>query len=325
MTGDDRNYVPMRMDFVMKIESIEENEDGSKVFTSGFVPDPNRYRCFKEDGETYYEDKFTGLIIPFKVMANALSQLAGKPIFYSAPKCDDYAVYIESERIALLKNWEQKYTPPPVKRAIDEYLREKLGEETRFVILYVDMAESTKISSAVDSATNVKINKIFLMQMSRIIDNFNGYVLKYVGDCVIGIFPAVDNCNGMCDNAIQAAMFMVGIIEDVINEIFEEKGLPAIGCHIGIDVGEVCVDTVGAFEIGSCVDLIGYPMNLTAKVQSMAGYNEIIVGKRFFETLHCGWQKYAVKLDKLDLPLKDPYTDEQYEVYRYTGRYKLQK
>lgn len=325
MTDDNKKYVPMRMDLISETESFTENEDGLKSFTVRLIPDPNRYRCFKEGDETYYEDKFTGLIIPFKVMAKALPQLAGMPIFYSAPKCDDYATYIESERIALLNNWEQKYTSPPVRRAIDEYLRGKIGEETRFVILYVDMAGSTKISSAVDSATYVKINKIFLMQMSKIIDNFNGYVLKYVGDCVIGIFPAVGNCNGMCDNAIQSAMFMVGIIDDVINKIFEEKGFPSIGCHIGIDVGEVCVDTIGTLDIGSFTDLIGYPMNLTAKIQAMAGHNDIVVGKWFFETLHCSWQKYAVRLDTPDFTLKDPYTDDQYEVYRYLGRYELKK
>lgn len=325
MTDDNKKYVPMRMDFISEPESFTENEDGSKIIKMRLIPDPNRYRCFKEGDETYYEDKFTGIVIPFKVMAKALPQIAGKSIFYSAPKCDDYATYIEFERVALLKNWEQKDTLPPAKRAIDEYLQERIGQETRFVILYVDMAGSTKISSNVDSATYVKITKIFLMQMSKIIDNFNGYVLKYSGDCVIGIFPAVDNCNGMCDNAIQAAMFMVGIIEDVINEIFEEKGLPSIGCHIGIDVGEVCVDTVGALDIGSFTDLIGYPMNLAAKIQTMAGHNDIVVGKRFFETLHCSWQKDAVKLDASDFTLKDPYTDDQYGVYRYLGRFELKR
>ena len=156
------------------------------------------------------------------------------------------------------------------------------------------------------------------MQMARVIDNFRGYVFKFVGDCVIGIFPADINFTSMCDNTIQSAMIMRSVIEYVINPVFIEKGLPQIGCHIGLDIGSVRIDRVGALNVAAFDDLIGYPMNLTAKIQSRAGYNEILLGKNLFSLLHCNWQEQCEKKDLGSTwTMKDPSGETTYIIYRF--------
>ncbi len=315
---------PRRMDFELNIISNTTNADGSLTAYVEMIPDPNRYEKFEKNGEIFYKDKFTDLVIPLKVLADGWEKCDGLPIYYSPPKQGDYCEYIKTEKKNLLRKWKKRYNLQPSEIKINDFLKDVTGSELLFVILFVDMAGSTKISASVNSKINAKINRIFLMQMSKIIDNYGGYILKYVGDCVIGIFPAEHNYTGMCDNSIQAAMTMVGLIEDVINPIFKSKGLPTIGCHIGIDIGKVLVDNVGARNIGSFVDLIGYPMNLTAKIQSKAGNNDILIGKTLFENLHCNWQEYAKKID-VNLDLQDPYSDKKYEIYRFSGRYNCTK
>jgi hypothetical protein len=34
------------------------------------------------------------------------------------------------------------------------------------------------------------------------------------------------------------------------------------------------------------IDLIGYPMNLTKKIQSNAGHDEILIGRQLYELIH---------------------------------------
>ena len=184
------------------------------------------------------------------------------------------------------------------------------------------MEGSTRISSTVDPDIYIKIIKIFLMQMSKTIDNFRGYVLKFVGDCVIGIFPADENYTSMADNAIQSAMIMRSVIEDVINPVFADKGLPEIGCHIGLDIGTVRIDKIGATEVASFDDLIGYPMNLTAKIQSHAGHNEILLGRNLFDLLHCRWQEHCEKIDLVNTwTMEDLEREGIYQLYSFNGKW----
>ena len=63
--------------------------------------------------------------------------------------------------------------------------------------------------------------------MSMIISGYGGYVLKYVGDAVIGIFPADFDQQKACINSINCAKTMLKITTDVINPVFANK-LPLI-------------------------------------------------------------------------------------------------
>jgi len=310
---------PIRMDFIQNVVKTEKQEDGSMIAMIELIPNPKRYDTIEIEGEIAYKDKFTNYVIPSSALEKT-SFMKGAPIYYSPPKQEDYRSYLEQNKSELLKNWNKEYKLKEDQEPLKSHLKLLRGKKSQLVILYVDMEGSTKLSSEIDPDTNLKIIKIFLMQMAKVIDNFGGYVFKFNGDCVIGIFPADQNFTGMTDNAVQSAMIMRRVIEDVINPVFVEKGLPEIGCHIGLDIGTVLVDKVGALDVAAIDELIGYPMNLTAKIQSSAGHNEILLGKNLFGLLHCNWQE---KCEKIDLgeswKMKDPYDNNVYQVYRFLG------
>ena len=313
---DKKRLTPQRMDMIMKTLSFTEDEDCLNVKFE-MKPDPERYDEIEFEGKPAFLDKFTHTVIPWDVFAQLAESMEGIPIVRTEPKHRDFCTYLKERKSELLENWDKKYILEPDRKPVEKLLEELRGKETYVVILYVDLEGSTRLSSKIDSETYAKIIKIFLMQMSRIIDNFNGYVLKFVGDCVIGIFPAENNFPNTCDNAIQAAMIMCSIVEDVINPIFAAKELPEIGFHIGVDIGIVRADRFGALDVASFDDLIGYSMNLTAKIQSKAGHNEILIGKKLYELVHNSWQKYCEKVDLGDeWKMKDPLEEAIYEVYR---------
>lgn len=311
----------MRMDFLTEIVSVKERESGGAEVVMRSIPDPKRYETIQYKDGIAYKDKATGVVIPGSVVEE-MTMVPGAPVYYSPPKEQDFCEYIQQRRSGLLEHWDEEYSLPDTRGPIEELLNDLRGKDTQVVILYVDMEGSTRISSEVDSDTNLKIIKIFSMEMAKVIDNFRGYVLKFVGDCVIGIFPADVNFTSMCDNAIQASMIICSIIEDVINPIFSEKSFPEIGCHVGLDIGSVRVDKVGAIDVASIDDLIGYPMNLTAKIQSMAGHNDVLLGRSLYELLHTSWQQYCKLVDLGETwTMKDHDGKNTYEVYRFTGRW----
>lgn len=296
-----------------------EIEDG--VIVKG-IPDPDRYESVEFEGKLAFLDRSTRTLIHWEPLKESLEKSGRLPFVKISPKQTDFCAYLKDRKSELLENWDNKYLLEPDQKHLEELLRKLRGTETLIVILYVDMEGSTRHSSELDPEVYDKMIKIFLMQMAKIIDNFEGYVLKFDGDCVIGIFPAGHTWTSTCDNAIQAAIMMCSIVEDVINPVFAEKGFPEIGFHIGVDIGLVRAGSFGALNVASVIDLIGYPMNLTKKIQSKAGHDEILIGRQLYELIHISWQKCCEKADLgEEWKMKDPqYAIAIYEVYRCKAR-----
>ena len=182
------------------------------------------------------------------------------------------------------------------------------------------MAGSTQLSENLDENTNIKVVKLFLMQVSKIVDLYDGYVFKLNGDCVIGVFPADENYTGMSDNSIRACTTIRGLIDHVLCPIFKEKGIPNIGYHIGLDMGVVNVDPIGAAGVISSLDMIGRDMNIAAKIEQKAGLNEILLGRRLYEVLHCSLQARCREVNLgSSWKLQDPERKGIYRVFRYDG------
>ena len=61
------------------------------------------------------------------------------------------------------------------------------------------------------------IYSIFSQESRLAIKGHGGYVLKYVGDSVIGIFPAEFDRKKACENALNCAKSILSIVRECIN------------------------------------------------------------------------------------------------------------
>lgn len=320
MTTEKKRSDIHRIDFKIEVLSKEKNDEGGSRFSCALIPDPLRYEVIEKDGKTEWKDKFTGIVFGEEILESLASQMEGTPIYWSPPKGKDIIAFLRMQRDEIITHWDERYELEGPLRPLEGILSEFIGKNLRVVILYVDMEGSTKISQQLDIDDNAKVLKIFLMEVAKVIDYYNGYILKPVGDQIIGIFPADNNYTGMCDNAVQGCMTIRALVKDVLNPIFKSKGFPEIGFHIGLDIGEVKVDTVGARDIGSFLDLIGYPMNSTAKMQAHSGHNGVLLGRNLFEVLHCTWQKFCVEEEMNESwTMQDSQRGGAYKVYRFNG------
>ena len=201
-----------------------------------------------------------------------------------------------------------------IKRGQD-FLLNHVDSKLSLVVMYADLVGSTKMSMALPVEIMAKIIKAFSHELSFVDKSYNGFVLKYVGDAVIAFFPSGFNKYLSCDKAFQCATSMINVIVNGINPILEKDkdNYPKLQVKIGIDEGENLVIQYG-YDKSAPIDLIGYPMNVAAKMTSLTGPNKITVGNNVFKLLHprlqSEFQKMQIKESEwkyIDLENNSPY------------------
>ena len=151
--------------------------------------------------------------------------------------------------------------------------------------MYADLVGSTRMSMELPVEKMAKIIKAFSHELSSVVESYEGFVLKYVGDAVIAFFPSGFNKYLTCDNTFRCAKSMINIIKDGINPILSKHDYPSLAVKIGIDEGENIIFQYG-YDKSSQIDILGYPMNVTSKITSITSPNVISVGENAYKLLH---------------------------------------
>ncbi|MCA9827520.1 MAG: adenylate/guanylate cyclase domain-containing protein [Nitrosopumilus sp.] len=172
--------------------------------------------------------------------------------------------------------------------ASEEFLRKHVYEQVEMAIIYVDLVGSTKLSLRLPPENLSVVISSFVQEMSYVISQCGGFVLKFSGDAVIGYFVGKGSSLQAADDAAGCAESMLMVVRDGINKILskEDAELPELEIKIGIDFGANTVVQYGSDEKRSLVDLIGPSMNMAAKIQGLAKPNQIVIGKSVFDRLH---------------------------------------
>lgn len=197
-----------------------------------------------------------------------------------------------------------------------DFLLKHVGTKLSFVIMYADLVGSTKMSMTLPADKLVTIIRAFSYEMSSVIESYDGYVLKYVGDAVIAFFPLGLNKYLTYDKAVRCGKSMITVIKDGINPILSKDDYPELRIKIGIDEGENVVVQYG-YDKSSQIDILGYTMNVAAKITSLTGPNKVSVGDNVFRLLHPNTQaEFQESLSLRDeWKFLDSETDRVYKVY----------
>ncbi|MGD1836174.1 MAG: adenylate/guanylate cyclase domain-containing protein [Nitrososphaeraceae archaeon] len=171
-----------------------------------------------------------------------------------------------------------------IKRGQD-FLFNHINSKISLVILYVDLVGSTKMSMTLPVDKLVTIIRAFSHELSSVVESYDGFVLKYVGDAIIAFFPSGFNKYLTCDRSVQCAKSMINVINNGLNSILQKYDYPSLAIKVGIDEGDNIVVQYG-YDKSSPIDLLGYSMNVTAKIMSLTGTNRISVGEDMYKLLH---------------------------------------
>ena len=82
-------------------------------------------------------------------------------------------------------NLETLSTDASIKRSYD-FLLKHVSTRLSLIIMYADLVGSTRMSMILPAEKLVTISRAFSYEMSSVVESYDGYVLKYVGDAVPG-------------------------------------------------------------------------------------------------------------------------------------------
>ena len=206
----------------------------------------------------------------------------------------------------------------------DQFLRKNVFSKLNMIVLYVDLVGSTTMTLEMPAEKIATIVSSFSQEMAAVIRQYHGYVLKFVGDAVIGYFVSGEDKiheTEAVDDAVLCAKSMISVIQKGINPILNQYDYPDLMVKIGVDFGQNIVVRYGADVSHSHVDLMGPAMNIAAKIQNTAKPNQILIGDDVFQRIHPNSQKEFNQIIWKDNEWKyrSRLTGEIYKVYEYKG------
>jgi len=179
----------------------------------------------------------------------------------------------------------------------DKFLRAHVAQKLHMIVMFVDLVGSTDMALSLPPEKLGIIISSFSQEMRFVIRHHGGYVLKYVGDAVIGYFIAEENPLVVSDNAVNCAKNMIDVIERGINPILSQYEYPELQVKIGMDFGENVIVRYGSDQIRSHIDILGPAVSIAAKITVLATSNQILIGEDVYDKLHPSLKELFEKVE----------------------------
>ena len=158
----------------------------------------------------------------------------------------------------------------------DSWLKGTRNEAT---ILFTDVRGFTAYSeSKKPEEVVVDLNEYFAIATQAILEH-GGYVDKFIGDAVLGVFGVPIPHANHAERAIRATVAMQGQLQERAGQ-GNNALLSKIG--IGINSGVVVSGTLGS-QVKMEYTVIGDSVNMASRLNHLAGSGEIIISKSVYE------------------------------------------
>ena len=198
----------------------------------------------------------------------------------------------------------------------DHFLRNHTAQRLDFAVIFVDMVNSTRMSTELAPDFLSKIVTVFSQEVSYAIERFRGLVLKFIGDAAIGYFPFCHNL----DDIVMCGESIVHVVRDAINPLLLQMGYKGIEVKVTSDYGQHTIVRYGSDRERSHVDIISATMNLAAKMQSVAKGSQMVIGDILHKKLSDDWQQMFEKanLDQIKWNYHNFAEQKPYQLYIVT-------
>lgn len=144
------------------------------------------------------------------------------------------------------------------------------AERRQLTVLFCDLVGSTALSARLDPEDLRKIIGAYHSRVASVIERFQGFVAKYMGDGVLAYFGYPRAHEDDAEQAVRAALALV----DAVGHI---AAIEPLRVRIGIATGLVVVgDLIGAGPAREH-GVVGETPNLAARLQALAEPNTIVI------------------------------------------------
>lgn len=180
-----------------------------------------------------------------------------------------------------------RYLSPVLADRVSQHPEQlKLGGELReLTLMFSDIRGFTKLSETLDPQALTTLINSFLTPMTQVIQDRDGFIDKYIGDCIMAFWNAPVDVPSHSQKAILAAYDMRRALKRV-NEAFSAQaakdGPPpvALKTGIGLNSGICCVGNMGS-EQRLEYSVLGDAVNIASRLEALspAYHVDLVIGE----------------------------------------------
>ena len=158
------------------------------------------------------------------------------------------------------------------------------GDRRPVTVLFADLAGFTSLSEGLDPEDVRGIQADLFREMSTSIEQYEGFVEKFVGDAVMAVFGAPHAHEDDPERGLRAALLMRDRM-GVLNRRWERRVGRPLALHIGLNTGPVVAGRIGA-TADAAYAVTGDTVNTASRLQSAAPPGEILISDATYQLTH---------------------------------------
>ncbi|MEX2015633.1 MAG: adenylate/guanylate cyclase domain-containing protein, partial [Candidatus Hydrogenedentales bacterium] len=157
---------------------------------------------------------------------------------------------------------------------------ESQGERRQLTVMFCDLVGSTALSERLDPEDMRELMTLYHNVCDLAVKRYEGTIAKFLGD---GVLIYVGYPKAHEDDPVRAVKTAVEILErlpglnETLNKTLPARGKLDVQVRIGIHTGEVVVGDLHTESFSERHAIVGHTPNVAARIQSVAGPNEIVV------------------------------------------------
>jgi len=148
-------------------------------------------------------------------------------------------------------------------------------ERRHLSLMFCDLADSTRLTSIIDLAEMQDINRAFQDACTAAIKQFDGFVVRYMGDGILAYFGYPVAHEDDAERAVRAGLE----ITTAVKSLSQSLNLPAdfqLSVRVGIATGTVVVEVIGEGASQESA-VVGEAPNRAARLQGLAEVDSVVI------------------------------------------------
>ncbi len=154
------------------------------------------------------------------------------------------------------------------------------GRRIRGSVIFADVVGFTAMSENMEPEEVATLLNHYFGLINRACELCQGMVDKYMGDCAMLVFGALDNDPDHCFHAVFCAVLINLIIAEE-NRRRKEEGLTAIEFRMGINTGTMRAGNLGS-KSRMDYTVVGDAVNLASRLCGVSGPGEVIISEEIY-------------------------------------------
>ena len=201
------------------------------------------------------------------------SEKESRSNFLKTKTIEEKSFVIEENRQLMSKTLKRYFGDELSDKIISQ--KGELEGENRWVsILFNDISDYSTITENMAPEIALEFLNEYFSEMHKVIREFNGQILNYIGDSIMVVFGAPNKLKGHENKAIECAIMMREKLED-LNQSWDENdtsrywknhGIQSIKMRIGVHTGSVIAGNVGSVDMIQ-YSTIGDTVNVAARLE----------------------------------------------------------